>query len=32
MAKNEEENKTKETLTNEEKLKVNENFEEGGFT
>ena len=31
MAKNEEENKIKEILTNEEELKVNENFEEGGF-
>ena len=32
MTENEQENKTKEILTNEEGLKVNENFEEGGFT
>ena len=31
MAKNEQGNKTQEILTNEEELKVNENFEEGGF-
>ena len=32
MEENEQENKTKEILTNEEEMKVNENFEEGGLT